>query len=98
LKAGFSGRWVPEATVKHFIPTDRITESYVRNYFLGQGKALVRKGQPWSENSRSLMWRSLRAYLAYRFKRRFANSDVWLSLLMEHALAQGQSEELKKRE
>lgn len=97
LEAGYQGLWVPESIVKHFIPSDRITESYVRNYFLGQGRALVAKGQPWSDNSKSLMWRSLRAYLAYRFKRRFAASEVWISLLMEHALAQGQSEELKRR-
>ncbi len=97
LAAGYQGRWVPEATVRHFIPDDRMTESYVRNYFLGQGRALVAKGQAWVGTSKSLMWRSVRAYLAYRFKRRFADSKIWIALLMEHALAQGQSEELKRR-
>jgi glycosyltransferase involved in cell wall biosynthesis len=96
LAAGFEGSWVPTATVKHFIDSDRLTESYVRNYFLGQGRALVQKGEAWSDNARSLMWRSLRKYMAYRFKRRFANSQTWISLLLESALAEGQSMELKR--
>ena len=97
LQAGYAGRWVPEASVKHFIPADRATESYVRDYFLGQGRALVTKGEPWSDDHRALMWRALRAYLWYRFKRRFADSKDWIPLLMEHSLAQGQSDALKSR-
>lgn len=95
LDAGYSGRWAPSATVKHFIPSDRMTESYVRDYFIGQGRALVGKGEAWSASSRSLMWRGLRKYLAYRFKRRFAASPTWVSLLLESALAEGQSLALK---
>lgn len=95
LAEGYSGRWLPKALVKHFIPAARMTESYVRDYFIGQGRAMVAKGETWSKNPKSLMWRSLRKYLAYRFKRRFASSEIWISLLLESALAEGQSLALK---
>lgn len=94
LDAGFEGSWVPGATVQHFIDRSRMTELYVREYFVGQGRALVAKGQAWSDSERSLKWRSLRKFMTYRFKRQFAPSEQWVSLMLESSLAAGQAMEL----
>ena len=94
IDAGFEGSWVPDATVKHFIDKTRMTELYVRDYFIGQGRALVAKGEAWTDSERSLKWRSLRKFMAYRFKRHFASSEQWVSLMLESSLAAGQAMEL----
>jgi glycosyltransferase involved in cell wall biosynthesis len=96
LDAGYSGRWVPDSKVKHFIDRSRMTELYVREYFLGQGRALVAKGEAWSDSIRGLKWRSLRKFMAYRFKRQFASSEQWVSLMLESSLAAGQAMELER--
>lgn len=94
LAAGYKGSWVPGASVKHFIDRTRMTEVYVRDYFVGQGRALVAKGEAWSDNASKLKWRSLLKFMAYRFKRQFASSEEWVSLMLESSLAAGQSMEL----
>lgn len=96
LDAGFTGSWVPDATVEHFIDATRMTELYVREYFVGQGRALVSKGKAWSASSGSLKWRSLRRFMAYRFQRHFAPSEKWVSLMLESSLAAGQAMELDR--
>lgn len=94
LDSGFEGSWVPDAKVMHFIDQTRMTEMYVREYFVGQGRALVAKGEAWSDSERKLKWRSLRKFMAYRFKRQFASSEQWVSLMLESSLAAGQAMEL----
>ena len=96
LKAGYSGTWVPNAKVDHFIDASRMTELYVRDYFVGQGRALVAKGEAWSDSAKRLKWRSLLRFISYRFKRQFAPSDQWVPLMIESSLAAGQATELSK--
>ncbi len=96
LDAGFLGRWVPESKVLHFIDGSRMSELYVREYFIGQGRALVNKGEAWSDSVRRLKWRSLLKFMAYRFKRQFASSNEWVSLMLESSLAAGQAMELSE--
>jgi hypothetical protein len=38
LAAGISGRWVPGAAVRHYIPITRQTKRYIRAYYAGQGQ------------------------------------------------------------
>jgi glycosyltransferase involved in cell wall biosynthesis len=40
LAAGHTGRWVPEARVRHFIPQERQTLRYLREYYRGSGEVL----------------------------------------------------------
>ena len=96
LAAGFEGLWVPGAEVKHFIDRGRMTELWVREYFIGQGRSLVTKGNAWSDSASRLKWRSLMKFMAYRFKRQFAPSEQWVSLMLESSLAAGQAMELNK--
>jgi len=90
LDAGLTGQWNPEASVTHVIPSDRVNEEYVRQYFIGQGRALVRKATPWEYSPRKLWWTSLWNYLMFRFKRKFADSPQWLGHLIRSGLAEGQ--------
>ena len=95
IEAGFTGMWNPEARVTHVIPADRVNEEYVRQYYLGQGRALVRKGTPWGDSLRKLWWSALGNYIMFRFKRKFAASPEWLGHLIRSGLAEGQYVEEK---
>jgi len=96
LESGYEGQWVPNASVRHFIDRSRMSELWVREYFVGQGRALVAKGEAWSDSASRLKWRSLMKFMAYRFKRQFAPSEQWVSLMLESSLAAGQAMELNK--
>lgn len=90
LAVDLKGRWTPEARVTHVIPSQRINEEYVRQYFVGQGRALVRKGTGWDDGPRKLWWSAVGNYLMFRFKRKFAASPEWLGHLIRSGLAEGQ--------
>jgi len=96
LADDFRGSWVPDAKVLHFIDRSRMSEVWVREYFVGQGRALVAKGEAWSDSASRLKWRSLLKFMSYRFKRQFAPSQQWVSLMLESSLAAGQAMELNK--
>lgn len=97
LARGYRGAWVPGAVVQHFIPPDRASEKYVYDYFVGQGRALVAKDQPWHTNARRMKRESTLESLKYRTKRRISPSPVWVGHMIRSALAQGQFEALTLR-
>jgi glycosyltransferase involved in cell wall biosynthesis len=43
-QSGYYGVWVPGARVKHFIPGERLTLSYVQKWYRDAGRNLVRRG------------------------------------------------------
>jgi glycosyltransferase involved in cell wall biosynthesis len=90
LAQGYRGAWVPGAVVQHCIPPDRASEKFVYDYFVGQGRALVAKGEPWHSNVKRLKRESTLEQLKYRTKRRISPSPVWVGHLIRSALAQGQ--------
>lgn len=92
LAEGHRGIWVPGAVVQHLIPPERATEKFVYDYFVGQGRALVAKGQPWHNDVQRLKQESRREFIKYRAKRWFAASPVWVGHMIRSALAQGQFE------
>ncbi len=96
LAGGWKGQWVPGSTVEHVIDASRINEEYIRRYFIGQGKALVKKGQPWHTNKKRLWWAALLHYINFRFKRQYAPSPAWLAQLIRSGLAEGQYAQLKE--
>jgi len=95
LGAGYEGSWIPESSLFHIIDPDRATEAYVHNYFVGQGKALVKKGVPWSTSQSRLGWQRIYEFAAYRFKRQWAASPAWVAHLIRSGLAEGQHRMLK---
>ena len=94
LEAGFTGWWVPEARVQHFVPRQRQSLAYLRKFFIGQGEVQSRGfgsvdvprffGRP-----RWLLKRALAAETRYRWSRITAPPDVWLRNLIEAATAWG---------
>lgn len=96
IATGLTGKWVPAAKVTHVIPAARVNEEYVRQYFLGQGRALVAKHDTWGFSQPKLWRLAIWQYLMFRFKRKFAASQQWLSHLIRSGLAEGQYREMKK--
>ncbi len=95
LDQGHSGVWVPQAAVQHVIDDSRTTPEFVRDYFVGQGRALVMKGRPWTE-TRWRLWCSENWHrLMYQLARGLAPSPTWLGHLARSALARGQRLQLK---
>ena len=95
LEAGHRGSWVPESSLHHIIESERATETYVYQYFVGQGRALVEKGEPWTTSFRKLNWQRVYEYVAFRFKRQWAASPAWVAHLIRSGLAEGQYLALK---
>ena len=97
LEDGWEGRWNPDSVVDHVIDAKRVNEEYIRRYFIGQGRALVKKGEPWHTDKKRLWWASVLHYLNFRFKRQFAASPAWLAQLIRSGLAEGQYAQLKEK-
>lgn len=96
LAAGHKGSWIPGAVVQHVIPRQRITEKFVYDYFVGQGKALVANGNPWHRDLARLNSEARSEFLSYKMKRMFADSKTWVSHMIRSALAKGQFDALRK--
>ena len=75
LAAGHKGCWVPDAAVEHRAEAFRVSERYVRDYFVGQGRTMAAKGVAWKGSRRRLWWKSVGQHLMYRFTRQFAASQ-----------------------
>jgi len=96
LVAGHRGHWVPGAALWHIIPDERVTEKYVFDYFVGQGRALVAKGEQWNSDVDQLRKESKSEYRKYKLKRLLSGPKVWVSHMLRSALAQGQANALSE--
>ena len=92
LAAGHRGQWVPGAVVEHLIPQDRATTKYVYDYFVGQGRNLVLKGEGWGTDADELKREARTEYRKFWWKRFHAGNQQWCSHLIRSALAIGQSQ------
>ena len=94
LTAGYTGWWVPDAKVQHFVPRQRQSLAYLRQFFVGQGEVQSRDFG-WADvprilgRPRWLLKRALAAETRYRWSRITAPPDVWLRHLIEAATAWG---------
>jgi hypothetical protein len=95
LAAGHSGRWIPAARVRHYIPPERQNLAYLRRYYAGHG-ATVALGASRTATPRLLgrprwLWReALEAELRYRLRRLTASPPVWIEDLKRASMAWGQ--------
>ena len=94
---GHRGAWVPDAGVEHLIPQERATEKYVFDNFVGHGRTLVAKGQPWHENAKRMKREFTLEHLKYKAKRRISASPVWVGHMVRSALAKGQFEAMNQQ-
>ncbi len=92
LRDGLSGQWVPNARVRHRIPSSRQTTKYLRTHFYYQGRYAGRTGDapyrrlvlgrpPW------LVKRAIAAELKYRVHRVLSQPEVWV----EHLITSSES-------
>jgi GT2 family glycosyltransferase len=87
MDAGVRGEWVPDNALQHVIPSERATERYVWNYFLGQG---LRLGMQGDRKDASWLHR-MRHALGYHFRRNRSPSPVWFAHLACWGLAAGKA-------
>jgi glycosyltransferase involved in cell wall biosynthesis len=94
LDAGLEGRWVPGAKVRHYIPAQRQTIAYLRDYYTGQGQ--VRCSGPVPAHHPKLfgrpryLWRqAVEAEVSYRMGRLFGRPDLWIEHLIAASMAWG---------
>jgi glucosyl-dolichyl phosphate glucuronosyltransferase len=93
LAAGGRGRWVPDASVEHWIPKERQTVKYLRSYFALQGRTFHKHtGEGGRMLRRSTVWlwgRVLRAELAYAVARFGNDPRRWLKFLVQASVTRG---------
>jgi glycosyltransferase involved in cell wall biosynthesis len=94
LAAGFEGRWVPGASVRHCIPPSRMTTRYLRRYHFGVGRSWAvtepRDGSPTLLGRPRWAWK--RAFLCeakYLGGRWLSPPEVWLKNLISASRAWG---------
>jgi glycosyltransferase involved in cell wall biosynthesis len=94
LKAGGSGRWVPNAAVHHVIPKQRQTAAYVRDYFVGQGRLRVRsQAQDFAPSFMGIprwLWKAVvTSHVRYGFARVSCPPGIWCRELREASIYWG---------
>jgi glucosyl-dolichyl phosphate glucuronosyltransferase len=102
LKAGVTGRWVPDARVRHFIPAHRQSIRYLRKFFRGQGEFSARdvpslSGPHWFGKPRCLWRKAIEAECKYRFHRIRSGPEVWIQHLIQAGVAWGEVKGYAKR-
>ncbi|MDX1600775.1 MAG: glycosyltransferase [Anaerolineales bacterium] len=91
---GCRGYWVPEATVRHYIPESRQSLAYLEDWYSGFGEYLVRR-RPGPEARSFLqrplwLWRELvESQVRYRLKKIFGRPGMWIEELKKLAMARG---------
>jgi glycosyltransferase involved in cell wall biosynthesis len=98
---GHKGLYVPAATVHHRIPASRMTESYVRNWFIGHGITKVRRAQVHVGlrvfSAPLSAWIKLAWYhVVYALTRWILPSNVWLRAETRLATCQGIIQESRR--
>ena len=81
LQQGQTGWWVPDATVRHFIPRERISMAFLAKYFRGQGatQAIQQRedGVPWFRKPAWLWKRAAQEWTRYALERRRGDVLRW---------------------
>lgn len=94
LALGETGWWVPDARVRHYVPPDRQTLRYLRDYYLGSGRCLAQlsraPGRLFFAGRPAWLWRQAMTHeLLYRLRRPFAPPEQWLHHMREAAIGWG---------
>jgi glycosyltransferase involved in cell wall biosynthesis len=95
LADGGTGRWVPKARVRHFIPEARQSIEYLRRYFKGYGEYCAQEDAHNTDaklfGSPRWLWReALAAETRYRLRRSLSSPEVWIEDLLAASQAWGQ--------
>ena len=102
LADGIVGWWVPEARVRHYIPSERQSIAYLRNYYKGYGQYCARRYENESEASLfgapPWLWRkAVGSETKYRLRRFIARPEVWIEDLIASSQAWGELRVLRAK-
>jgi glycosyltransferase involved in cell wall biosynthesis len=84
LEDGLSGYWIPEARLQHFIPRERLSTTYLRNFYYGLGRTDAvcysdERLRARLQVSRARGWyRAMFAEARYQLMRRLASPERWI--------------------
>jgi len=92
--AGYEGWWVPDASVRHYIPPERMTIRYLRHYYFGCGEYLAMTERHWSGptlfGKPRWLWRqAVESGVRYWLGRFFFKPDTWVEDLRRACVAWG---------
>jgi glycosyltransferase involved in cell wall biosynthesis len=96
-----SGWWVPEAHLQHVIPPERQTISYLRRYWKGSGRSVVRVGYGGNVGrgitffgSKPWVWKqAILCELFFRIRRLIGDPKIWIEDLIRSSEAWGRIQE-----
>ena len=90
LADGHEGAWVPGARVRHWVPRERMTEKYLREYFFGLGQTEALRGKACQRRRRPyLCWRALVSDVKYQLFRRIGGPSLWVRALTRASYLRG---------
>jgi glucosyl-dolichyl phosphate glucuronosyltransferase len=94
LDAGLSGRWVPDALVRHYIPKAIQTTDFLRKFYraLGEekGRHLHDEASPKLFGAPRYLWRKAVTFeIKYRLRRYLSDPSVWIEDLKSSVRALG---------
>jgi glycosyltransferase involved in cell wall biosynthesis len=95
LASGHTGRWVPEARVRHFIPPERHNLRYLSQYYVGSGEVLGILARGRLEKPRAFgrpLWLWKAAILSeakYRWNRMTGSPEDWIESFKETCVTRG---------
>ena len=92
---GQVGTWVPNAKLQHFIPDDRVTPEYVRDYFIGQGIANVMNQKGTYASTNRARWADWHNHVCFLLKRKTKPPEEWVSHLICSSIARGECLQMK---
>ena len=96
LADGYSGWWVPDAGVRHYIPMSRQTRKYLRGWVYAYGQFLGQDGENSSQALDILgrprwLWKQVVvSELRYQIRRHHLPPSVWIRDLTAASIARGQ--------
>ena len=99
LNSGANGRWIPNASVRHVIPEQRQTATYLRDYFMRVGRGTARAGSAPVSNSvmgaPRWVWRAAIGSGARYLLKRSYSSEIWCRELRDASLYWGMLSEYR---
>ncbi len=95
LGDGYSGQWLPDATLQHFVPRERQTARHIRRYHSGSAETQERrrpcgKGPLIFGRPRGRLCRLVIAELWYRIRRLSSPPEVWIKDLIRVGCLEGE--------
>jgi glycosyltransferase involved in cell wall biosynthesis len=85
LGGGSTGMWVPGARVRHIIPLERQSRSYVFDYYAGHGATDARRQGHWAKVPPWLLRRLVTRWADYSARRLVPGRTDWVKPLVRYA-------------